>query len=226
MSKHTIKRKYTFAVLASDVVLLTVINEKLHVLLIEMKKKPFEGFWAVPGGLVGANEEPNSAAKRILKEKAGISNVYLEQLYTFGKVKRDPFGRVVSVAYIGLVPAVRVKLKTTDEYADIAWMPVDSARTYAYDHEEIIKTAVLRLQAKLTYTNIVSHLLPDTFTLGELQQVYEIILKKKIDKRNFRKKIFSLGIITKTKGVTSGGAHRPAALYRFSSKKPHIVEIL
>ncbi|MBI2109222.1 MAG: NUDIX hydrolase [Parcubacteria group bacterium] len=226
MKKHTVRKKYTFAVLAVDVVLFTVIDDTLHTLLIKMKKKPFEGSWALPGGLVKPNEAPNDAAKRILKEKAGISNVYVEQLYTFGKVNRDPFGRVVSVAYIGLVPVSSVRPKTTKEYEDIAWVPAGELRSFAYDHAEIISTAVTRLQGKLTYTNIISHLLPDTFTLGELQDVYEIILKKKLDKRNFRKKILSLHIITKTKGRTSGGAHRPAALYRFSSKKPEIVEIL
>jgi len=218
--------KYKFAVIATDVVIFTIKNNKLQVLLIKMKKKPFTNQWACPGGLVKPNESVDSSAKRQLKTKTGVSDVYLEQLYTFGKINRDPFGRVVSVAYFALIPNAKLKLKTTKEYADVKWFQIDKLSKLAYDHTEIVKTAVERLKAKLTYTNIVYGLLSKEFTLTELQQVYEIILKKNIDKRNFRKKILSLRLVKKTNKQKSGEANRPADLYTFIKKSPQIIEIL
>ena len=224
--KKTDYRKYEFAVIASDVVIFTVLEEKLQVLLIKMKKKPFEKCWAAPGGLVKPDENVDDAAKRLLFEKTGLKDVYLEQLYTFGKVDRDPFGRVVSVAYFALIPHSGIMLQTTEEYEGVQWFPVDALPPLAYDHKEIVANAVNRLRAKLEYTNIVYSLLPEAFTLGELQKTYEIILKRNLDKRNFRKKIFSLGIIKKTGKIRKGLPNRPAELYTFVHKKPRVVEIL
>ena len=220
------RRKYKFAVIATDVVILTVDGGELNVLLIKMKKRPYENAWAAPGGLVGGNESVDAAAKRVLSDKTGVGNVYLEQLYTFGRVDRDPFGRVVSVAYFALIPGAGLKLKTTDEYADVKWFPAADLPRLAYDHKEIIGCAVRRLRAKLEYTNIVYGLLPEECTLSDLQEIYEVILGRKLDKRNFRKKIISLGLVAKTGRKTAGEPNRPAVLYRFKKRSPRNMEIL
>lgn len=225
-SMRTIIPKYKFAVIATDVVIFTIKDEKLQVLLIKMKKDPFTNQWACPGGLVSPNESVDACAKRQLKTKAGLKNVYLEQLYTFGRVNRDPFGRVVSVAYFALISNSNLKLKTTEEYQDIEWFAIDKLPSLAYDHQEIIKTAMNRLKAKLAYTNIIYGLLSEEFTLSELQKVYEIILNKTLDKRNFRKKALSLGLIERINRQRTRGAHRPADLYRFIRKSPQDIEII
>ncbi len=220
------KKKYRFTVVATDVVILTIKDEKLQILLIKMKKNPYQNCWAAPGGMIKPKEAVDDAAKRILKEKAGIKNVYLEQLYTFGRVNRDPFGRVVSVAYFALIPGDNLSLKTTKEYGDIRWFSVNKLPRLAYDHETIIHCAVKRLQNKLSYSNIVYSLLPDEFTLGEIQKTYEIILGKKLDKRNFRKKLFSLNLVRSIGKEKRGMANRPAALQAFTSKKLKMMEII
>lgn len=223
---RTKQKQYKFAVIATDVVIFTILDKELKVLLIKMKKKPFMERWAAPGGLVKPDESINEAARRHLKSKTGVTNVYLEQLYAFGEVKRDPFGRVVSIAYFALISPSGVKLKTTKEYDDIKWFSVAKLPRLAYDHKKIIDCAASRLRSKLEYTNIVYGLLPDEFTLGELQKTYEIILKRKLDKRNFRKKIFSLKLIKRVGKKTLRSKRRPAELYSFTDKKPKIVEII
>ena len=220
------QKKYEFAVIATDVVILTIRGRSLQALLIKMKKKPFASMWAAPGGLVKPGESVDAAAKRHLAEKAGVKNVYLEQLYAFGRVDRDPFGRVVSVAYFALVPPDGVRLSTTEEYGDVRFFPVDTLPALAYDHREVIETAIRRLKSKIGYTNIAYSLLPHNFTLTELQDVYEIILGRPIDKRNFRKKLSTLRLVQPTGKRQSGAANRPAALYRFATRKVETVEIL
>lgn len=220
-------KKYQFAVIATDVVILTIQNNELKVLLIRMKKAPFTGKWAAPGGLVASDESVDDSAERHLVEKAGLKNVYMEQLYTFGKVSRDPFGRVVSVAYSALIPPdAKVKIATTQEYQDIAWFPVKHLPPMAYDHKEIIAYAIERLKSRIEYTNIVYGLMPKEFTLGELQDVYELILGRKLDKRNFRRKISSAQMIKELDKKREGEANRPATLYVFTTRKPQNVEMI
>lgn len=222
--KHPFKN-FQVAAIATDVVIFTV-NEQLNVLLIKMKRAPFTGHWAIPGGMVKVDESVDNAAKRHLLSKTGVTNIYLEQLYTFGDVDRDPYGRVVSVAYMALIPEQGLKLKTSEDYSDIDWFPANQLPKMAYDHKEIVNFAVQRLKAKLEYTNIVYSLMPEEFTLGDLQNTYELILKTKLDKRNFRKKIIALKIVKPAGKRTVGDANRPAELYRFVSRKPQIVEII
>ena len=217
---------YKHAVLATDIIILTIREGALCVLLIKMKKAPFENMWAAPGGLVKPEESVDTSAMRNLEATTGVKDVYLEQLYTFGRVDRDPFGRVVSVAYYALNPNPDILLRTTSNYAGIGWFDVKQMPALAYDHEEMIQYAVERLQAKLAYTNVVYSLLPKHFTLTELQTTYEIILGRKLDKRNFRKKIQAAGIVRKTELKTQGRASRPAALYRFASRKFRVVQLL
>jgi len=182
--------------------------------------------WAIPGGLVKSNESVEQAAKRHLSVKTGVHDVYLEQLYTFGDIQRDPYGRVVSVAYFALIPNSGVTLKTTEKYTDIMWISIKKLPRLAYDHKEIIRVAVQRLKAKLGYTTISYSLLPKEFTLSELQNVYEIILGKNLDKRNFRRKILERGLVQTTGKVRRGEASRPAALFAFKKRIPQLVELL
>lgn len=223
----TIKTKYKYAVIATDVVIFTVREGVLQILLMKMKKDPFIGMWALPGGLIQPDESVDAAAQRILQERTGMEGVYLEQLATFGKVDRDPFGRVVSVAYFALVPGhLFLKLKNGKAYEDVAWFSVNEVPALAYDHEEILKVALQQLKSRLHYSNIAFSLLPREFTLTDLQSLYEAILGKAIDKRNFRKNVLRGNLLKSIGKKREGLAHRPARLYQFSSRKPHIVKVL
>jgi 8-oxo-dGTP diphosphatase len=227
MSFKDIKRKHAKQniKLAVDNCIFTVKDGKLQVLLIKMKQK-FVGSWALPGGLILNKESIDHAAKRILNEETGVGNVYLEQLYTFGKPERDPFNHVVSVSYFALIPSVNIRLQTTDKYADVDWFEFARLPKLAYDHDEIVRYAKQRLAWKISYTNAVWSLLPDKFSLTELQKVYEAILGRTLDKRNFRRKILSLNLIKEVGEKSASNAHRPASLFSFISKKQKIVEIL
>ncbi len=226
MDTENKEETYRFAAVATDMAIFTIRSGKLMVLLIQMNKRPFVGMWALPGGLINPEESIDSAARRILLEKTGIEDVRLDQLGAFGDIDRDPFGRVVSVAYIALIPSEKVVLRTTGEYSDIAWAPVDTIFKLAYDHNDIVREAVRALQQKLITSTIAFSLLPTTFTLTELQMLYEIILKKSLDKRNFRKKIVSLEVVETTGKKRVGGLHRPALLYRFIAHKPQMIHML
>lgn len=223
---ETNSKELKFAVLAVDVVVFTVLKDQLHVLVIKIGDGDFKGYWAVPGGMVLPNESLEDAFDRHLRTKTNIDHIYCEQLYTFGRIDRDPRGRVVSVAYMALIPPNNLALKTTDKYEAITWMPVTALPQLAYDHNEIVDTAVERLMAKLEYTNVVYSLLPEEFSLSQLQAIYEIILGRVLDKRNFRKKVLSLGLITKLDKKKFGEPNRPAQLFRFREKQPQMVDIL
>ncbi len=204
---------------AVDAAIFTVRGGELHVLLIQMKKKPFAGRWAMPGGLLGDDETSEDAARRILREQTGVTDLYLEQLATFDDPRRDPFGRVVSIASFALVPHDGVRLRTSEKYADVRFWPVGALPRLAYDHESMLRYALGRVRAKLQYANVAWSLLPEAFTLSALQATYEAILGRTLDKRNFRKKILSLDLLADTGKRDRGGAHRPAALYRFRSRR-------
>lgn len=209
-----IKKCYTYAVIATDTAVFTIIDDTLNVLLMKMKKRPYENAWALPGGLVGGNESLEDAAKRQLLEKADVKTISLEQLNAFGRIDRDPFGRVVSVAYTALVRDTAVEQKE----GIILWHPVKKLPFLAYDHKEMIAHAIKHLQTEIQHTALAKNILPHEFTLTELQRAYEIILGKKIDKRNFRKKLFVLGLVKKTRRKKIGRPQRPAQLYRFKAK--------
>ncbi len=217
-------RRHRYPAIAVDIVILTAGDDDLQVLLVQRRGEPFAGQWALPGGFVEEDESVDTAAARELREETGVSEVYLEQLYTFGEPGRDPRGRVVSVAYYALLrqPAA---LAADDDAADARWFPLRGLPPLAFDHAAILDYALTRVRNKVEYTNIVYSLLPETFTLTELQRVYEIILGRALDKRNFRKKIGSLDLVEPTGGERRDGAHRPAKLYRFRSREPIIVEI-
>lgn len=211
-------QNHTYPKIAVDLLIFTVKDGKLETILIQMKKKPFIGRWAFPGGLIGTGETLEEAARRELYKKTGLKHVYLEQLFTFSHPKRDPYSRVISTAYFALIPERGQKLITTQKYSDIKWVPIRNVKHLAYDHDLILAYALKRLRAKLEYTNIAWSLLPRRFTLSELQRVYEIILNNRLDKRNFRKKILALNVLKKEKGKSRKGAHRPAQLYQFQKR--------
>lgn len=210
---------------AVDAVLFTIAEGTLKTLLVKIKKGPFVGSWAFPGGLVQLGESLDEAARRELYEKTGVQDLYLEQLYTFGDARRDPFAHTVAVAYFALVPPFAQALRSGEKYADVGWFPVRTLPQLAYDHNAIAAYALQRLQGKLGYTNIVYSLLPHEFTLAEIQAIYEVILDQHLDRRNFRRKILALGLL-KPLPKTRRGAHRPATLYTFTRRSPMNVEVL
>ncbi len=216
--------KLKFAIIATDTVLFSVERGDLKVLLMKVDRPPFyTQHWGVPGGLIHPKETADEAAERHIWKKAGAKFTHIEQLYTFSALDRDPRGRVVSVAYLALTPTTNI---TKREGSKVHWFSVENLPKLAYDHKDIIRTATERLRSKLAYTNIAFGLLPEEFTLGELQRLYEVILDRRVDKRNFRKKLFQLKLVIGTKKKKRMGRSRPAELYRFGERKHKIVEIL
>ncbi len=218
-----------FAVLATDVALMTVRDGVLLTRIIPVDRHPhFINMTGLPGGLIDPKESAEDAVKRIIKDKALIDSkqVYIEQLYTFSEINRDPRGRVVAVAYLALVPWESLSTEEQNGEANARWASVREVKNLAYDHDHMLEVALLRLKSRARYTTIISKLMPHEFTLTELERVYESILKTDLDKRNFRKKILKLKVLTPLKRKREGGAFRPAELYRFSSPKVTDIEVL
>jgi 8-oxo-dGTP diphosphatase len=212
---------------AVDVVIFTIsaqapVASALEVLLVKRGIPPFRGRWAIPGGFVLPKESLEEAALRELQEETGVRDVYLEQLYTFGDPGRDPRGRVISVAYFALIAADQRPLAAGSDAAEAQFWPMSElpalAPTLAFDHERILSYALGRLRNKLEYTTVGFQLLPPTFTLSELQRVYEAILGRSLDKRNFRRKLGLLSVLTPLNEYRASG-RRPAQLFRFSQRQ-------
>ena len=213
-----------FAVLAIDVALFAVLDRRLCVLLIPVERPPhFVGMRGLPGGLIAPDETAEQAVARHLRDKAEVAGVYVEQLAAFSAVDRDPRGRVVSVAYLGLMPAEQAAAVPLARGQ--RWVPVEQAGRLAYDHDEILAAACERLRARLGYSTIARHLLPREFTLTELQQTYEAVLGRPFDKRNFRKKLQDTGIVRGTGKMRSGQPSRPAELHRFAGTGVRLIEL-
>lgn len=220
----------TSPLVAVVVVILTVVEDDLRVLLIKRSAEPFRDFWALPGGLLAPGESLDRAAARKLHDETGVQDVYLEQLYTFGELSRgdgkapsskEP-RRGVVVTYFALVQHGQVRLRQSETWQP-AWHSVYKLPALAFDNNAVVDYACRRLRSKLDYTNVAYSLLPRQFTLSELQQVYEAILDRELDKRNFRRRMLSLGIIKPAGGTRMEGAHRPAQLYTFTKREPVIV---
>ncbi len=207
--------EYPHPAVTVDGVVFGYDDADLKVLLIQRDLAPFKGKWALPGGFVGIDESLETAVRRELEEETGITRLYLEQLYTFGEPKRDPRERIISVAYYALVKLADHTVRAASDARRVAWFPVADLPQLAFDHEEIMDVALRRLKAKIRYEPIGFELLPEQFPLSELQRLYETILEEPLDKRNFRKKILSMGLLADTEEIQQDVAHRAARLYRF-----------
>ena len=210
--------EYPRAALTVDCVVFGLDDEDLKVMLIQRGLPPFEGEWALPGGFVRIEETVDEAARRELAEETGLSKVFLEQLYTFSAIDRDPRERVVSVAYYALVNLVDHRVQAATDAREAAWFPVDDVPSLAFDHAEILGVALERLRGKLSYQPIGFELLPKKFALSRLQHLYEVVLERELDKRNFRKKVLATGLLIETNEVQQDVAHRAARLYRFDER--------
>lgn len=191
----------------------------LKLMLIQRDLPPFEGSWALPGGFVRVNESLEDAALRELKEETGLERVYLEQLYTFGDVERDPRERIVTVSYYALVRLEHYRVEASTDARSAAWFSLDDLPTVAFDHDRIIEAARVRLKNKVRYEPIGFELLPEKFTLTQIQHLYEAVLETKLDKRNFRKKLLSMNLLEDTQEIEQDVAHRAARLFRFNPER-------
>lgn len=201
---------------AVDTIILAMSDDSLRVLLVKIKSGPYKDKWALPGGLVRIDESLDETAKRIMSQKVGNKDLKMEQLYCFGEPKRDIRGRSVSVAYLGLVRDVdQINPKLTDYYEAIDWFEIDNLPIMAFDHKDMIGFTREELKNMVDRKEIIQPLLPDKFSLSELQKVQETMLGKKLDKRNFVKKILAEEKVVQTKEIRAGQAHRPARLFKF-----------
>jgi 8-oxo-dGTP diphosphatase len=210
---------YARPALTVDCVVFGFDEGDLKLLLIQRGLEPFVGKWALPGGFVRVEESLEQAALRELEEEASLTRVYLEQLYTFGSVDRDPRERVVTVAYYALVKLGDHRPAGASDARNAAWFSINDLPRVAFDHEEIIESARERLQSKVRYEPIGFELLPKKFTLTQLQHLYEVVLETPLDKRNFRKKILSMDLLVETDEIEQDVAHRAARLYRFDETR-------
>ncbi len=212
MSKQAIK-------LSVDAVVFGYEEGNISVLLIKRKFEPFKGQWAIPGGFVEHDESLETAVERELLEETGIKINYLEQLYTFGKPKRDPRGRVVSVAYFGLVRPNTFDIFAATDAEQVQWFNSNELPKLSFDHKEILNTAIERLQGKITYEPLGFELLDKKFPFSDLEKLYTTLLGRDIDRRNFRKKIIGLNVLDELNEKVSKGSGRPANLFQFNKKR-------
>ncbi len=205
---------------AVDAIVFGYQNSQLYVLLIQQKFGSTNSYWALPGGLVKNEESLKDAVKRELKEETNVDVDYFEQLFTFGDdIERDPRNRVVSVAYFALVDPSKLEIKADSDAEKVKWFKINEVPKLAFDHNSILKKAVERLKSKLTYEPIGFDLLPKEFLFSELENLYCTILEKEIERRNFRKKILSFGIVEETENYSPIKTGRPAKLFRFNKLK-------
>lgn len=198
-----------------DCVIFGFVESGLKLLLIERGVEPFKGSYALPGGFVKPDETTEEAAARELAEETGIQQVYMEQLYTFSNPKRDPRGRIITVAYFALVNPEQFGIHSGTDAIEVKWFDYAQLPNLAFDHAEIAAKAIERLRGKINYQPIGFELLPKKFTLSQLQTLYEVILEKTLDKRNFRKKILQSGLLLPLEEKQTDVAHKPARFYMF-----------
>lgn len=217
MSSQYRPKNLVTASITVDVVVFTVQDMTLKLLLTNRSNEPFKDSLALPGGFIRVGETAYNAVKRLMIQKTGVNDVFVEQLYTFDAIDRDPRDRTFSISYFAFVP--EEKLKELPQVAQL--VRIDAMPRLAFDHNVIVEYAIKRARAKLEYTNAAYSLLPKRFTLSELQSIYEVILGESFDKRNFRKKILSLDILDETNDIQRGRQHRPARLYNFKQTSIH-----
>ncbi len=203
---------------AVDAVVFTCDESIVKVLLIRRKQEPFVGKYALPGGFVEAGESAEEAVLRELQEETGVENIFLKQLKAYTAPKRDPRGRVVSVAFMALI-SPEYNLTAASDALSAEWVSINRLPQLAFDHKQILEDALVDLRLEIQTTNIAAQILPKRFTLSELQRLYEVILEKSLDKRNFRKRISQLEILKEVAETKMDGAHRPAQLYQFTTRE-------
>lgn len=211
--------EYPRPALTVDCVVFGLDESELEVLLIRRGIPPFANRWALPGGFVRVDETLEDAARRELEEETGLSKVFLEQLYTFGAIDRDPRERVVTVAYYALVKLSDHKVRAATDATDAAWFAISDLPELGFDHAQIFDMALARLRGKVRYQPLGFELLPRKFTLTQLQRMYETILDRPLDKRNFRKKILGMELLVELDEVQKDVAHRAARLYKFDDRR-------
>ena len=204
---------------AVDAVVFGYYNNKLKILLIQQKFGSSANKWALPGGFVKDNETLEHAVIRELYEETGVKTNYLEQLYTFGEINRDERARIITIAYIALINPKNYSLKADTDAKDAKWFDVKNIPSLAFDHKDIITTGLERLKAKINYQPIGFELLNSKFPFSDLENLYQTILDKKIDRRNFRKKLLSFGILQETNEIQKKESGRPAKLFKFNKQK-------
>ncbi|MGN6180483.1 MAG: NUDIX hydrolase [Mucilaginibacter sp.] len=208
------------SVFSTDCVIFGFEAGELKVLLIERNEDPFKGWYALPGNIVGLNESVDDAAARILYELTGLRDIHMRQFHTFGEVNRHPQGRVVTIGYFALIRISQKEVAPLTDYARKAfWHPVNDLPKLAFDHTEIFQRAFKKIRTKMNYEPIAFELLPEKFTLTQLQNLYEAVLNKKLDKRNFRKKMLSYGFLKELSEKQKGVSYRAAKLYKFDRRK-------
>nr|WP_321408104.1 NUDIX domain-containing protein [uncultured Carboxylicivirga sp.] len=191
----------------------------LHILLVERGIEPFKGQWALPGGFVQMDETTEECARRELAEETGVEDLFLEQLYTFSDVNRDPRGRVITVSYFALIKSTDFNLIGGDDASDAKWYPINQVPTLAFDHDRILRVAHDRLKGKIKYEPIGFELLEEVFTIPQLQRLYEAILGIQVDRRNFNRKFMNLDILEPIEDKIEGIAHKSARQFRFDKEK-------
>ena len=206
--------EYPHPAVTADVVVFTFDNDTLKVLLIQRGRPPAEGEWAIPGGFVNIDESLKRAAWRELNEETGVHAAYLRQLGAFGHPDRDPRERIITVAYIALLPVDRLHIEAGSDAMDARLFGLQELPELAFDHAKILRRAFERLQQYFADASTALHLLPETFTMSQLRRVHELVMSETLDKRNFSKKMQASGLVTPTGEKQKVGSHRPAALYR------------
>ncbi len=202
-----------------DTVALAVQEGQLEIVLVKRKREPFKNLWALPGGFLSDDDSIEDAAARVLFEETNVGGVYLEQLYTFGDRGRDPRARVVTASYLALLRQDDLELRASADASGVAWWPVLALPQLAFDHKRIVEYAHQRIKYKIEYSAAAFNLLPDKFTLRDLQSVYEAVLGRPVDNRNFRKKFLKSGVLRELDETTQQGSFRPARLYGFSQEE-------
>jgi len=225
--KRASNQQYEHPSITVDVVIFRLVETSLQTLLIQRRDAPFADQWAFPGGFIKMDESLDDAALRELREETSITGVNIDQLRAFGELNRDPRGRVISVAYLALIPPEDIKIKAGDDAAQVQWFTVNSVPNLAFDHASILEIALQRLRLQTEYGDAPFKLLSREFTLSQLQSAYEVILGKHLDKRNFRRKVLQANLLRSTSQRRSGEG-RPAELFTYvgrgkSNLRPYLL---
>lgn len=211
--------EYPRPAVTTDCVIFGFDNGELKILLVERGIEPFKGRWALPGGFMQMDENTEQCARRELFEETGVENLFIEQLFTFSDVDRDPRGRVVTISYYALIKLSDYKIQAGDDARNARWFPLSQVPSLAFDHDRILRVALNRLRGKIRYQPIGFELLPEKFTMPELQTLYETVLEVKLDRRNFRKKIADTGLLIDHNESMKGVPHKGARYFSFDRKK-------